>query len=465
MKESTKGLWILMILLILTGAGLGFALPEAPPERPAPVVWIYVDTAIHPIAAQYIRKGIEKAEENRAEALILQLNTPGGLVSSSETIIQDILRSKVPVVGYVAPSGAHAASAGFFILMATDVAAMAPGTRTGAATPIIGTGGGNGKESEDAKHLRKKAENDLIALMKSLTRRRHRNTDLALMAIKEARAFDEHEALERHLIEVIARDRKELLEKLDGMAITLWNGDKKTFNLKGSSVIDYPMSLQYRLLSFIMDPNIIFILFTLGMLGIYIELSHPGLVLPGLVGVICLILALVSSQVMPISWGAVSLIAIAFLMFLLEIKITSFGMLTLGGLVLLILGGMMLTDTPLGEWQVSRSFLFTFVLVIGVIVGMVLYLVIRTHRRKPMTGTEGMVGQLGWAESNLTENEMGWVFVDGSLWQARSSVPIQKGQRIRVKRVSEGMILEVEPVQTFEHGLSSQRPEVSADSG
>lgn len=443
--------WILltvMIYLVVNPEGISLAREQEETVPSRPILWLFVETAIHPVTALYIEKGIERAKEIKAQAIVLQLNTPGGLVTSADLIIQNLLQSPIPVIGYVAPSGAHAASAGFFILMATDLAAMAPGTRTGAAAPIIGSGGG--EDNENTRTLRKKQENDLIALMKSLTRRRGRNTKLALSTIREAKAFDEKEALDKGLIELIARDRQDLLNQLEDRKIKLWSGKTVTLSTKNARVIDYPMPLHYQLLSFIMDPNIIFILFTLGMLGIYIELSHPGLILPGLVGVICLILALVSSQIMPISWGAVVLIAIAFFMFLLELKVTSFGLLTIGGLILLAIGGMMLSDTPLGEWQVSRALLLSVVLSIGVIVGLILFLVVRTYRHRPMTGTEGLIGSLGWAESDFAEGETGWVFVDGSLWQAVAEGKVKKGMRVEVVGIEDGMILHVKPHVTHD---------------
>ena len=433
---------------------LGLTVIFAGGVRAGPVYWITVDTAIHPIARQYILEGIHRAEADRAELLVLQLNTPGGLVNTMRTIVQDILAANIPIVGYVAPSGAHAASAGFYILIATDVAVMAPGTQTGASTPILGQGGEE-KESKDRQTLRKKVENDLIALVKGITEKRGRNTDLAVRTITEALAFNETEALEKGIIELVAQDETDLLHRLDGRKVIRWDGSEVVLHTRSSVVHRFPMSFRYRLLSFIMDPNVIFILLSLGMLGLYVEITHPGLIFPGVLGVVFLIMALVSTQVLPINWGAVAMIAIAFLLFLLEIKITSYGFLTLGGLVLLTLGGLMLTDTPLNEWRVSRPFLVSLVVLVGLVVGLVIWLVVRTHRHLPTTGKEGLVEKTGWAQTDLNPGTEGWVFVDGSLWQAVTREPIAKGSQVRVRKIQEGMIVEVEPVRS---SSSSETP-------
>lgn len=429
--------WLMITFLV-------FALNSAEGRR-RPIFWIIVDTPIHPIAAQYIHENIRKATEEGAVALVLQMDTPGGLVTSMQTIVQDILASEVPIVGYVAPSGAHAASAGFYILMATDIAVMTTGTRTGASTPILGQGDED-KESRDKTNLRKKVENDLIALIKSLTERRHRNTELAVKTITEAMVYNETEALHKGLIDFIAFNPQDLLKKLNGRTVQMWNGRKVTLATHRGAVETHPMSFRYRFLSFIMDPNVIFILLTLGMLGLYVEFTHPGLYFPGITGLVFIILTLVSTQIMPINWGAIAMIALAFLLFLLEIKITSYGLLTLGGLISLALGGLMLTDTPLNEWKVSRTFLFAIVTLIGLVVVVILWLVIRTHRHTPYTGQESLVGQLGWAHTKLAPGRNGWVFVDGTLWQAVSDQEVLKGGRVRVRKVHPGMTVEVEPV-------------------
>ncbi len=419
------------------------------------IYWIYVDTPIHPISARYIDEMIEEARANRVEFLVIQLNTPGGLSSSTEKIIQTILNSNIPIIGYVAPAGAHAASAGFFILMATDVAVMAPGTRTGASTPIFTTGGGGGSDKDekgdkntDKEILRRKVMNDLIALLKSITKRRGRNSELAIKAITEAMAFNENEALEKKLIEFIAKDEQDLLQKLDGYKVTLWNGKKVTLRTKNIPVVRRPMSNRYRILSFLMDPSLIFILYTIGMLGIYVEISHPGLIFPGVLGLVCIILALVGTQVMPINWGALVMIALAFLLFLLEIKITSYGMLTIGGLVLLMLGGLMMVNDPFTDIGVSKELLLALVGFIGAIVIFVAYFVYRTYRNRPATGQEGMVGQRGTAKSDLEPGKEGWVFADGTLWRAFSDLHIKKGEPVTIVHVDDGMVLHVKPLKS-----------------
>jgi len=426
-------------------AGLGILVSLVSSVAAAKTVyWLYLDTPIHPIALQYIEEGIRAAEAAGAECLILQLNTPGGLVETTDRIIQRMLAARVPIVGFVAPSGAQAASAGFYILMATDLAAMAPGTRTGAATPIL-SGGGGSQENEDVKTLRRKAQNDLIALMRSLTQRRGRNVELAVQAITEARSFDEEEALRQKLIELIARDRSDLLKKLDGRTVVTWAGERRRLETGSATVTEYPMSLRHRILSFLMDPRVVYILLVLGMLGLYIEMTHPGLILPGVVGAVCLILALASTQVLPINWAGVLLIALAFLLFLLELKVVSYGLLTLGGILLLILGGLTLSRSP-AEWAVSRAFLMAFAGAVGAAVALVIWYIIRAFRHPPATGQESLQGQTGWAETDLEPGNVGWVFADGTLWRATTSTSIRKGQPVRIRQVRGGMTLEVEPL-------------------
>ncbi len=426
--------------ILLVGCAVAVARPASDT-----IHWIYIDTPIHPIAAEYLEEELRQAEQSGASCLIVQLNTPGGLVNVTDRMIQRILQSRIPVIGYVAPSGAHAASAGFFLLMAMDLAAMAPGTRTGAASPIIPASGD--ERNKNIEKMRQKVESDLVALMRAITRRRGRNVDLAIETITRARSFDEQAALEHHLIELVAKNRDHLLRQLDGRTITTWQGRKVTLHTRDAVVIERPMNLRYRILSFLMDPNVVFILFTLGMLGLYIEMTHPGLIFPGVIGAVCLILALMSTQVLPIHWGGVALIALAFLLFLLEVKITSYGMLTLGGLLLLLLGGLMLSRTP-EQWAVSRTFLFTFVGMIGVIVILVLFVVIRAFRTPPATGQESLIGQIVRAESDLGPGQEGWVFMDGTYWRAIATQRIRKGQLVRVRAIRSGMQVEVEPAES-----------------
>jgi len=426
--------------------GMGFLLILVPSTGTATTVyWLYLDTPIHPIALQYLEEGIRAAEAEGVECIILQLNTPGGLVETTDRIIQRMLAARVPIIGFVAPSGAQAASAGFYILMATDLAAMAPGTRTGAATPILSGGGGGSQENEDVKTLRRKAQNDLIALMRSLTQRRGRNVELAVQAITEARSFDEEEALRQKLIELIARDRSDLLKKLDGQTVVTWAGERRRLQTGTATVVEYPMNLRHRILGLLMDPRVVYILLVLGMLGLYIEMTHPGLILPGVVGAVCLILALASMQVLPVNWAGVLLIALAFLLFLLELQVVSYGLLTLGGILLLILGGLTLSRSP-AEWAVSRTFLMAFAGAVGAAVAVVIWYILQAFRHPPATGQESLQGQTGWAETDLEPGNVGWVFADGTLWRATASTPIPKGQPVRVLRVQDGMTLEVEPI-------------------
>jgi len=404
----------------------------------ADVLKIVVHDTIHPISDEFIGRALEQAEREHDEAVIIELSTPGGLVDSTRSIIQKILASPVPVIVYVAPSGARAASAGFFILEAADIAAMAPGTNTGAAHPVVF----GGEKMDDV--MKAKMENDAAAFMRSFVSKRGRNVELAESAVRQSKSFTDQEALKDHLIDVIAPDVPELLKQLDGRKVTRFNGSTAVLHLANQRVQSLDMSLKQRILDFIMDPNVAFILFAIGMLALYVEFNHPGVILPGVVGFVFILLAIFAFNILPTRYAALILIVAAFVLFILDAKFATHGVLTVGGIALMILGALLLVDAPIPEMRVRLVTALTVSVPIGLITVFLVGLVIKARRSKVVTGQQGLIGEIGVAQSALQPE--GKVFVHGELWDAVSSANIAPGARVVVKRV-DGLRLEVEPVK------------------
>jgi len=368
--------------------------------------------------------------------VIFQLDTPGGLVDSTREIVKALLNANVPTVVYVAPSGARAASAGTFITMAAHIAAMAPGTNIGAAHPVSG----EGKDIEG--DMRQKAENDLAAFARSIAEKRRRNAEWAEKAVRESVAVTEVEAREQRVIDVIAEDIPDLVKQLDGRQVILAHG-AVTLHTAGATVRGQQMTWRQRLLAALSHPQIALMLLSLGSIGLLVELYNPGLIFPGVVGALALLLAFYSLQTLPINYTGLLLIGLGMVMFILEIKVTSFGMLFLGGVVAMSLGALMLIDSPEEYLHIPLS---TIVLVVGTTAGLFLFVVgaaVRSVGRKPVSGQEGMLGAIGTAKERL--DPTGTVFVQGTLWSARSTVPIEAGATVRVVDV-EGLRLTVEKV-------------------
>ena len=403
---------------------------------------VKVNSAIQPVSAQYITDNLKQAEKEHAALFIIEIDTPGGLGESMRAVIQKVLDSKVPVAVYVAPSGARAASAGFFILMASDIAIMAPGTNTGAAHPVpIGDTGGQEKNEELSKTMMKKMENDSVAAMKSVVEKRKRNVDLALKAVTESASYSDQEALKNNLVEYVCKDRNEVIKVLNGKKITRWNGSETTIALTNPEIKLVEMNSRQRFLSFLADPNITFILLGVAMLGIFFELSNPGLILPGIVGVVCIVLFFFSVQIVPVNIAGVVFIILAMVLFVLEAKIHSYGMLALGGIISMIVGGLMLVNVPAGEMPgVSLSVILPVTVVMALVTVFLVTLVIRAHRVKPFTGDAGLVGLVGIAKTAI--NPDGKVFVFGELWDAHSDEEIKAGENVRVTKV-EGLKINV----------------------
>jgi membrane-bound serine protease (ClpP class) len=404
------------------------------------VVHLFLDGTIHPITAEYVTKAIDFASENRAEVVVLQIQTPGGLSESMRTIISKMINSKIPVIVYVAPSGSRATSAGFYITIAADVAAMAPGTHLGSAHPVtIGQDSG-APDTENTKTMMKKVTEDSVAYIKTLAERRGRNVQQAEKAVRDSISFTENEAVKANLVNFVAANMPDLLKKLNGMQVKRFDGSMQTVHLSQPKVIEFEMSRREKILSLLADPNIAFLLIGLGMLGLMIELYNPGLILPGIVGVICVSLFLLSVQVLPINYAGLLLIFFAIVLFVLELKLTSYGILTAGGIISLTLGSMMLVDAPIPEMRIAVRVLWTVIGMITLTMAFLVTLVVTLHRKKPVTGVQGLLQEVGTAQSNIDPE--GQVFIHGEIWKAVSSDPIEKGERVKIVSI-DGLTLHV----------------------
>jgi len=398
------------------------------------VVAVSIDGVIHPITVEIVSHAIEQAQSEHAELLLIRLDTPGGLLDATRQIIQQISASPVPVVTYVTPSGGRAASAGFFLLEAGDVAAMSPGTNAGAASPVLLTG-------EMDQVMRQKVENDAAALLRSMTSRRGRNSQLAETAVREAKAFTEKEMLDQHLIELIASDQQQLFAQLDGREITRWDGHKQVLHTAGAMVVEAQRTLRERLMASIADPNIGFILMVVGALGIYVEFSSPGLIFPGIAGAILLLLGLSSLSILPINWVGVALLVLSVSLFVLEAKFASHGILGLGGTLSMILGALLLINGP-PEVRIHLITALSVSVPFAVITMFLVTIVIRARRMKVVTGSVGMIGEVGVSQTALEPE--GQVLIRGEYWTAIASANVPAGARVRVTHVA-GMKLVVEP--------------------
>ena len=399
------------------------------------VAALSIDGVIHPITVDIVRDAIAQAQSEHAELLLIRLNTPGGLLDATREIIQELSASPVPVVTYVTPSGARAASAGFFLLQAGDIAAMAPGTNTGAASPVLLTG-----QMDDV--MRKKVENDAAALLRSMTSRRGRNSQLAEEAVRDAKAFTEKEALDQHLIELVAGNEQQLFQEMNGREITRWDGQKQLLRLGTVDVVETRTTLRERLMAAIADPNIGFILIVLGALGIYVEFTSPGLIFPGIAGAILALLGLSSLSILPINWVGVALLALAVALFVLEAKFTSHGILGIGGTISMVLGALLLINGP-PEVRIHLVTALAVSIPFAVITMFLVAIVIRARRNKVLTGASGMIGEVGVSRTPLEPE--GQILVHGEYWDAVASTNIPAGAQVRVKAVA-GLKLMVEPM-------------------
>jgi len=411
-------------------AALSASLLAAAPK----VIAVDIDGVIHPITVDLLAHALDQAASQNAAAVLLRLNTPGGLLEATRQMNEKIVASRVPVIAYVTPSGGRAASAGFFILEAADVAAMAPGTNTGASSPVALTG----TMDETMRH---KVENDASAWLRSTVEKRGRNATLAETTIRQASSFTEKEALDQHLIDLIAPSEQKLFDQLDGREITRFDGRKEILHVAGAEVVPYGLTLRERVISSIADPNVGFILLIVGALGLYLEFNSPGLILPGVAGGILLLMGVSSLAVLPLSWVGVSLLLLGCTLFVLEAHFASHGVLGIGGTVALILGALMLVNGP-PEMRIHLVTALSVSIPFALITMFLLSLAIRARRNKSLMGGEGVLNEIGEARTALAP--AGKIFVHGEYWDAVSSAPVEAGGEVRVVAV-DGMKLRVEP--------------------
>lgn len=407
------------------------------------VLELKIHGVVEPILATYIDEGIADAERRQASLILITMDTPGGLSDSMQDIIQHILASKVPVAVYVTPTGARGASAGFFILLSADVAAMAPGTHTGAASPVVSIGGWQLQIDETMK---RKILNDALAFLRSYTEKRGRNPALAETAVTDAKAFTDKEALDGKMIDLIAPTPEDLVKQLNGRNVTRFDGTHVTLALTSAALTPFQLSARQKFLARIVEPDIFFIMLILGVLGLYTEFTHPGMVAPGVIGGICIVLALYAMHILPVNIAGVFLILLALALFILEAKYTSHGVLLAGGVVSMLLGALFLIRSPLTAGGVSLGVALSVTIPFAVLSVFLMRLVLRSRKWKTATGREEMIGAQGVAISPIQNGSEGMIRVHGELWRAISSHPVPEGKPVRVVRM-EGLKLYVEPVE------------------
>jgi len=432
---ATAAMFLLpFILLFLPPASVS----DEPLTQPL-VVDLNLEGEVEPVLATYIDEGLADAASKHASLVLITMDTPGGLSDSMKDMIQHVLGSPVPVAIYVGPAGARGASAGFFILLSADVAAMAPGTRTGAASPIIAIGGIS-IGVDDV--LRKKIMNDAMAFLRSYSEKRGRNAKLAETAVTDARAFTEQEALDGNLIDLLASSPEELLQKLDGRTVTRFDGTKTALKLTNYRRAAFELSARQKFLARIVEPDMFFLLLILGTLGLYAEFTHPGAVVPGVVGAICSVLALYAMHLLPVNLAGVLLIVMAVTLFVLEAKYTSHGILLVGGVIAMFFGAIFLIRSPLTSGGVSVGMAVAVTLPFAGISVFLMRLVLRSRKWKQATGAEEMLGEKGTAIVELKAGIEGLVRIHGETWQAVSDQDVAAGASVKVERM-EGLKLYV----------------------
>jgi membrane-bound serine protease (ClpP class) len=417
---------------------------SSPPAGPAQILELRIGDEIEPVMAEYVDGGIEEAARLHASLILITMDTPGGLSTSMEDIIHHILESPVPVAIFISPVGSRGASAGFFILLSADIAAMAPGTHTGAASPLLAIGGVPLQVDET---LKEKILNDATAFLRSYSAKRGRNVQLAESAVVDGKAWTETEALDGNLIDLIANSPEDLLSKLDGRTIKRFDGSTLQLALRNPERVPFAMSLRQRFLSRIVQPDAFFILLIVGVLGLYTEFTHPGMVAPGVVGGIALVLALYAMQILPVAPTGIVLILLALGLFILEAKYTSHGVLAIGGIVSMLLGALMLVRSPLTHAGVSLGVAFGVTLPFALIVIFLMRLVLKSRSWKPAMGREQFVGTVAEVTGSLVKSVDGEIFegmvrLNGALWRAVAREAIPRGSHVRVTSF-EGLTLHV----------------------
>ena len=419
-------------------AGLVLLLASRPLAQSPVVYTAEVDGIIQPVVAEYLRHAIEQADQAGAELLVITLRTPGGLLDTTRDINSAIIGAKTPVAVWVGPSGSRAASAGFIITIAADVAAMAPGTHIGAAHPVSG----DGSKMDDT--MAKKVASDTASYGRTLAQARKRNTVLTEEAVTESRSYTESEAAgaEPPLIDLIASDVDDLLAKLDGRTITRFDGSSDTLRLAGATRQAVEMTWGQRVLSAIAHPQIAYLLLTLGMLGLTVEFWNPGGIFPGVAGGISLLLAFFALQVLPVSYAGVLLILLGLVLLILEVKITSFGVLAAGGVAALFFGSLMLIDSPLPEMQIGLQLIVPITVTLSGIILFLVQLAVKAQRQRPVTGAAGMIDEVGRALTPIDAGAVGRVQTHGEIWSATANEPIAAGEPVQIVSVK-GLLLTV----------------------
>lgn len=448
MKPSLQRFALALLIAGLLAGGTAPGAAQEPSHQGAAVsggaplvLDLHIDGEVGPILATYIDEGLSNAASRHAALVVIAMDTPGGLSDSMKDIVQHILTSPVPVAVYISPTGSRGASAGFFILLSADVAAMAPGTHTGAASPVLSIGGFSVQIDET---MRRKIMNDATAFLRSYTEKRQRNPVLAETAVTDAKAFTEKEALEGHMIDVVSSSEANLLAALNGKEITRFDGSKVKLSLGGAVREPFALSGRQQFLARIVEPDVFFVLLILGVLGLYTEFTHPGVVLPGVVGGICMLLALYAMHILPVNIAGLLLILLALALFILEAKYTSHGILVAGGVVSMLLGAMFLIRSPLTSGGVSFGIALAVTLPFAAITIFLMRLVLRSRKWKPSTGTEELLGKQGIVVTALAPKGGGMVRINSELWRAVAPVSVAPGEAVRVLRV-EGLTLHVEP--------------------
>ena len=406
----------------------------------AEILKVVVNDTIQPISEEYIARAIEEARRRNDQAILIEMNTPGGLVSSTREIIEKISGSSVPVIVYVTPTGGHAGSAGIFILESADIAAMAPGTAAGAAHPVTLIGPVQVKPDDE---MNRKIENDAAALMRSVASKRGRNIESAESAVRESKSFTEQEALAGHLIDYVASTPEDLFRQMQGKSFKRFNGESASLSLSGQPVVPFDMTLKEHILDTLMEPDVAFLLLAIGALSLYIEFNHPGAVIPGTIGVVFILLAIFALNLLPTRFAALGLILGAFALFAAEAKFATHGVATIGGIALLTLGGLLLVDSPIPEMRVHLLTALSVSIPLGLITAFLMTIALKARRNKVVTGAQGLVGETGVAQTALVPQ--GKVFVHGELWDAVASSALPPGQMVVVRKI-DGLILRVEPL-------------------
>ncbi len=400
------------------------------------VIVLHLDDTIQPVSEQYLERGLAQAAQSHSDALLVDLNTPGGLLDTTRSMVSKILASPVPVIVYVAPSGSRAGSAGFFLLEASDLAAMAPGTNAGASHPVI-----EGVKLDPI--MKQKLENDTTAFLRSFVSRRHRNTEAAQDAVLNSKSYTEQEALQLHLIDIIAPNDRALLDSVDGRSITRFDGSAVTLHTRGAILTQVEPTLREKILDRMMDPNLAVLILVLGGLLIYLEFNSPGTIIPGALGTLLLLTALFSLNLLPVRYTAIVLLLGAFTLLILEAKFPSHGILAGAGVIALVFGTLTLVDGPIPELRVRLATAVACGVAFGLITLFLVRIAIRARQNKVLTGPQALVGTTGVAQQPLTPN--GQILVHGELWQAESNAPVDIGDPVRVCDVR-GLTLLVERI-------------------